>query len=612
MRWNKTLDVQLDNIIKSGDRKKKKKRLYSDLVDSILYDIDNASKFNLREGFLVPGDQITHDLRAAIRKFPRCTPQQLLFTEVFWSSQVPFIYGKDFQTHETRIKQENNIDEIYQFALVCCPRRWGKTYITSIYCACTLLTVPGSKIVLYSPGKRQSQMIMDLIRTHLTYLKETHGYLYEKVTGKDNQENLSIVVEGDVRGVVGLPAKSDTVRGTGGSLIICEEAAVMTQKFVTEVVFPVAGVGDASAIFISTIQGDSLEGNQNWFSNLLELCYPDGRPMFNTFKLYQACKPCIDAGIAEKCEHLKNELPWWHKQSKQMLVREMMEKLGNVEGAKRELLGVNTSQIKPVYMATHVRHLFNQDKNPLVKPSQITDEPVIIFVAIDPSGGGKKSNVGLVSMVIHQGQYIIIGAESIPARLSTDSHPFIKDHIKRLRELPKMSHATIIVAIENNIGQACKEIGNAISSLQLPNVKFLLKDARTIDSIELYKGGGARNGPFGVRTQGRQGQGDVKEEMVFTLKQRLQDHTLRFYEHFLMCYRPEKSPDPIKEYKSSLQTQLLSYSMKLQPAQNEFSTTKYTYSAKHCSVGHDDDCTVCTICLHWFQYYLIHQEIPNL
>lgn len=613
-RWNKTLDSQLENVIKLGKKKSiNKKRLYSDLIDSVLDDIETSgAKFNLREGFLVPGDQITHDLRAAIRKFPRCTAQQLLFTEVFWASQVPFIYGNDFQTHETRIKQENNTDEFYQYALICCPRRWGKTYITSIYCACTLLTVPGSRIVLYSPGKRQSQMIMDLVRDHLKYLKEVHGYLYETVQGKDNQENLAIIVDGDRRSIVGLPAKSETVRGTGGTLIIGEEAAVMPLKFISDVVLPVTAVGDTSCIFISTIQGDTMEGEQNWFTTLLDMCYADGRPMFNTFKLYQACKACIDAGIAEKCEHLKNELPWWHKQSKQMLVRDMYEKLGQGESLKKELLGVNTAQVKTIYQGTHVRHLFNLEKNPLVEPHQLTEDPAIIFVAIDPSGGGAKSNVSLVSMIFHQNQYIILGGESIPAKLSDESLPYIQQHIKSLRELPKMSHATIIVAIENNIGQACKEIGNAIISLNLPRVKFLFKNARTVDSAELYKGGGVRDGSFGVRTQGRQGSGNVKEDMVFTLRHHLQNHSLRFYKHFLICYRPENIPDPVRDYKSSLMVQMLAYARKLKLADNEFSMTKYTYSAKHCSVGHDDDVTVCSICLHWYSFYLLHNEIPDL
>jgi hypothetical protein len=611
---NKTLDFQLQNLINLGKKKQKsKKRQYSELIDDVLRDIDvSDAKFHLREGFLVPGDQITYDLRAAIRKFPRCTAQQLLFTEVFWASQCPFIYGNDFEVHETRIKQENNTDEFYQYALVCCPRRWGKTYITSIYCACTLLTVPDSKIVLYSPGKRQSQMIMDLVRDHLTYLRDTHGYLYETVMGKDNQENLHIIVDGNRRSIVGLPAKAETVRGTGGTLIICEEAAVMPLKFISNVVFPVTAVGLASCICISTIQGDSMEGEQNWFTTLLDMCYPDGRPMFNTFKLYQACKACIDAGQAEKCEHLKDELPWWHKQSKQMLVRDMMEKLGQGESVKRELLGVNTSQVKTIYQSTHVRHLFSLEKNPLVEPYQITEDPALIFVAIDPSGGGPKSNVSLVSMIFYGNQYIILGGESIPAKLSHEALPYINQHIRQLRDLPKMSHATIIVAIENNIGQSCKEIGNSIISMNLPRVKFLYKNARTVDSAELYKGGGVRDGTFGVRTQGRQGSGNVKEDMVFTLRQHLHNHSLKFYRHFNMAYRPENVPDPIKDYKSSLMIQMLAYSRKLKLAEGEFAMTKYTYSAKHCSVGHDDDCTVCSICLHWFNYYLTHHEIADI
>lgn len=628
--FNHTLEESIRKLINRGKEatskkaNRSRKTLFQSLIEDEEDDDDDDDDFDirggtkrqckvrLREGFLCQGDQTLYDIRSAIRKFPRCTNQQLLFTEVFINSQLPDYYKEDFQAHETRIKQENLIDDVYQYALINCPRRWGKTFITAIFAACSLVAVPDCKIVVYSPGQRQSMMFMDLVRDRLTDLQE-EGYEFEPVVGKNNKENLWIKVGGNVRSVVGLPANSNTVRGTGGTLIICEEAAAMELKFFSNVVLPVTGVGNASCLCISTIQGDDSEGVQNWFTNLLGMAHGDGRPMFNVFKMYQACQKCIDAGIAEKCEHLKNELPWWHNQSKQMLVRDIMTRLGCEESAKRELLGVSTSKVKPIYPSTLVRQLFNTQKNPLISLSQLTEDPYLIFVAIDPSMGGDKSNTSLVSMIFHQGQYIIVGGESIAAKIDEQYRPILTQHIRSLRDLPRLSHATIIVAVENNNGMVGRNIVNDIVKMNLDRVQFLIKNGQTLTSSELYRGGGSKSGPFGVRTQGQQGQGNIKEEMVYNLKTALQNQQVRFAREFLHIHAlSHGSPDPVKDYKTSVMNQMLAYAMKFKLAEGDFATTKRTYSGKHGPEGHDDDCTVYGICLFWFNYYRTHREVVEI
>jgi hypothetical protein len=333
--------------------------------------------------------------------------------------------------------------------------------------------------------------------------------------------------------------------------------------------------------------------------------------MFNIFRLYQACQTCIDAGVAEKCEHLKSELPWWHNQSKQMLVRDIMTKLGCADSAKRELLGVNTSKVKPVYDSKIVRQAFNTQRNPLFRLSSLSEDISLVFTAIDPSMGGDKSNTSLVSMIFHQGQYIAVGGESIAAKIDEQYRPVIMDHIKNLRMLPRLSHATLLIAIESNNGMVGRHIMNDIVSMNLPNVLFLIKHGQTLSSSELYRAGGSKSGPFGVRTQGQQGQGNVKEEMVFTLRTALQNEQLKFAHEFLHIHR-SGGPDPIKDYKTSLMNQMLAFSMKFAMAKGDFSMTKRTYSGKHGPEGHDDDCTVYGICLYWLIYYRTHKEIANI
>ena len=219
MKFNTSVIDSINRLLDDSEKKcyykneqntKKRQKLWETIVEQ--------AKPNIGIGHEVKGDRELRLLRKLIRKF-KMTAHQLRFTELFTRSQMAFIYKDDFAANELRIKEENDADEFNQFGLICCPRRWGKTYIASIFAACLLLAVSGSSIVLYSPSQRQSKYIMDLIRGHLKYLKQFVDW--SPVSGKDNQEQLAVQVNGDVRVISGLPANEGTTRGSGGSCIIC-------------------------------------------------------------------------------------------------------------------------------------------------------------------------------------------------------------------------------------------------------------------------------------------------------------------------------------------------------------------------------------------------------
>jgi hypothetical protein len=588
----------LDKLIEKSTRKckyektkqvKRVKRIHEYLLE------EGVTPVGLN--FEVKGDLILKELRKSIRRF-RLTSQQLIFSEIFIQSQLKFIYREDFYANELRIKEENDVDELFQYALICCPRRFGKTFLTGIFAACLLLCVPDTKIVLFSPGKRQSTMIMALIRANLDYLKNFSDWEYTK----NNTEELIIVVDGNHRSCLGLPAKEETTRGSGGTCIICEEAAAMPPKFFVKVVLPVTGPEFTSCLCISTVKGNSAEGMENWYTQLLELTHPDGKPFFNIFKFYLACEQCIKEDKAASCTHKLHELPWWQDPTKQLLLRSIMEQLNYADSSSEELQGIVKSNMNNVYPHDKILRLFNPQLTAMFDPfRELLEPPPFIFISIDVSNGGDKSRTSLMSMYQYQGQLIITGAESIPSKTAEDYRDILIAHIKQLRHLPKLERCQLVVCIENNTVGPARQVMYDLLDLNLPFIKIMTKNGVDITHSDLYEG--VKNRQFGVRTQGKQGEGNQKEEMVYALKRAIMLNQFRFSKDFFIL-TPEQTPD---KYKKSLMDQLMAYSVKVQMSQSlSFHKPKRVYDGKH--AGPDDDCLVMMLGNYWLMVYLDKQQ----
>lgn len=155
----------------------------------------------------VKGDEILRELREILSLFPYHKFQEI-FVELFIQSSLPNIYKDDFYANEYRIRVENNIEYLYMYSLLCCPRRFGKTYTASTYAAAAAVAIPNLKITIFSPSKRQSQLLMKQVKIHLTSIY-SWGYHFTEVKGENNQEFFSIKRDGTVRKITGLPGKEE-------------------------------------------------------------------------------------------------------------------------------------------------------------------------------------------------------------------------------------------------------------------------------------------------------------------------------------------------------------------------------------------------------------------
>jgi hypothetical protein len=199
------------------------------------------------------GDQRLRELRRALRFFDETgtkrSKHQRMFHEAFIASCVRHIYKKEFAPNYMRILKENQWDEARQEVLVCCPRRFGKTFAVGMFVAAYAMTQPNSSVCIFSPGRRQSEMMLQLIKDFVYKFPNVHAI-------KENKENLWLRGDNinDTRKIMAYPSKVETLKGVGGDVIICEEAAAMDMGVFYEVVVPLMELDETALICISTIK----------------------------------------------------------------------------------------------------------------------------------------------------------------------------------------------------------------------------------------------------------------------------------------------------------------------------------------------------------------------
>jgi hypothetical protein len=92
---------------------------------------------------------------------------QRKFHESFIAACIRHIYKDEFNENFVKILEENGWDEARQEVMICCPRRFGKTFATGMYVAAYLHVMPNTEICIFSPSRRQSEKMLELVRTFL-------------------------------------------------------------------------------------------------------------------------------------------------------------------------------------------------------------------------------------------------------------------------------------------------------------------------------------------------------------------------------------------------------------------------------------------------------------
>ena len=112
-----------------------------------------------------------------------------------------------------------------------------------------------------------------------------------------------------------------SLRGTGGDLIILEEAAFIANDVWTEVVIPLIEVKNTALIAISTPLDSS-----NFYSTLVSMTDDRGEKVFEVLEARAACAECIEKlDDPSKCPHVQLERPAWKSKEKQQIVKALYQ-----------------------------------------------------------------------------------------------------------------------------------------------------------------------------------------------------------------------------------------------------------------------------------------------
>ena len=116
-------------------------------------------------------------------------------------------------------------------------------------------------------------------------------------------------------------AQIGTTKGTGGDVLILEEAAYCDEGFFYETVAPILSVGSASLVAISTLTSEI-----NFYTRLIKMQDPStGRPLFVTRSIELCCEKCKEDGKSHECVHMLHLVPSWQSQERHRKLHVMMQ-----------------------------------------------------------------------------------------------------------------------------------------------------------------------------------------------------------------------------------------------------------------------------------------------
>jgi hypothetical protein len=197
-----------------------------------------------------------------------------------------------------------------------------------------------------------------------------------------------------------------TTKGTGGDVLILEEAAYCDEGFFYETVAPILSVGSASLVAISTLTSEI-----NFYTRLIKMKDPaTGRPLFVTRSIELCCEKCKEDGKSHECVHMLHLVPSWQSQERHRKLHVMMQDRPDL--IKSELAGLAFDSLQQVFRKSDIDHMFTTEPLPLVQDQ-------MVWIVVDPAAGGPQSDFAVLSLVRDRGCVTVSG---IPTSLTFPPH----------------------------------------------------------------------------------------------------------------------------------------------------------------------------------------------
>jgi hypothetical protein len=192
-----------------------------------------------------------------------------------------------------------------------------------------------------------------------------------------------------VRGQIG------TTKGTGGDILILEEAAYVDPNFFYETVAPLLIVGMTTLIGISTLTSEI-----NFYTRLFKIRDAiTGAPIFLSISVELSCQHCKDEGKAAECKHLLHLVPRWQSSARHERLKTIMSDRPDL--IQSELSGLAFDALQQCFRSSDIENMMNMEPPAIPWRTKV-------FIIIDPAAGGPQSDFAIVSMIRDKGLITVI------------------------------------------------------------------------------------------------------------------------------------------------------------------------------------------------------------
>jgi hypothetical protein len=145
-----------------------------------------------------------------------------------------------------------------------------------------------------------------------------------------------------------------TTKGTGGDVLILEEAAYVDPGFFYETVAPLTIVGNTSLLAISTLTSEI-----NFYTRLIRMRDKQtGQPMFKVLSVQLACEKCKEEGKAVDCIHMLHLVPRWQSGERHTRLKTIMQDRPDL--IVSELSGLAFDSLQQAFRTCDIETMMNQ------------------------------------------------------------------------------------------------------------------------------------------------------------------------------------------------------------------------------------------------------------
>jgi phage FluMu gp28-like protein len=197
--------------------------------------------------------------------------------------QNPTLFAEKLLNFKPFPYQQKLLNDTSKRIVACMARQTGKTTTIATKAIHFAYTNPNTTTLIISPSLRQSMIMFDKIQT----LTTQNQLLAKSITRKTH----TIIQLTNNSQIIALPCSENLLRGYTAQLAICDEAAFIPEKTITQIIFPMLSTTNGTAIFLST----PWDKNHFFYKAFLN-------PAYNTHKVKSTQCPLITQQFLEEMQ----------------------------------------------------------------------------------------------------------------------------------------------------------------------------------------------------------------------------------------------------------------------------------------------------------------------